>query len=133
MNSNNNWLEFKEIGWRARRMSPRVYLTKDRHFRFNQKALDLIGSPKAVRFLFDVGLSRIGIRAVDPEAPHSFDVRNEPNGKTSIVYGALFCDHMGIRPENTIEFHPVRTDDEGTLLLDLTTARRKLSSNTAGK
>ena len=88
--------------------------------------MELIGSPKAVRFLFDVGLSRIGVRAVDPEEPHSFEVRKE-KGTLSIVYGALFCDHMGIRPENTIEFQSVRVDDEGTLLLDLTTARRKIS------
>jgi len=124
---NNNWVEFKEDGWRARRREPRASLTKDRHFRFNQKALDLIGSPKAVTFLFDVGLSRIGIRAIDPEARHSFEVRKESKGHTWMVHGALFCDHMGIRPANTIEFQSVRTDDDGTLLLDLTTARRKIS------
>ena len=133
MNSSNNWIEFKEVGWRARRQTPRVYLTKGRHFRFNEKAMELIGSPKAVRFLFDVGLGRIGVRPIDPEEPHSFEVRNEPNGRTSLVYGALFCDHMGIRPENTIEFQSVRTDDEGTLLLDLTTARRKISPRGNGK
>lgn len=133
MNANNTWLEFKEDGWRARRMSPRVSLTKGRHFRFNQKALDLIGSPTAVRFLFDVGLSRIGVRAIDPEEPYSFEVRSEPKGRTSLIYGALFCDHMGIRPENTIEFQSVRVDDEGTLLLDLTTARRKISLRGTGK
>jgi hypothetical protein len=129
---NNNWVEFKEDGWRARRRMPRVSLTKGRHFRFNQKALDLIGSPKAVRFLFDVGLSRIGVRPIDPEEPHSFEVRKE-KGTLSVVSGALFCDHMGIRPENTIDFQSVRTDDEGTLLLDLTTARRKISTRSNGK
>src|SRR5688572_2381533 len=106
MNSNNNWVEFKEDGWRVRRMSPRVSLTKGRHFRFNQKALDLIGSPRAVRFMFDVALNRIGIRAIEPEAPYSFEVRKE-KGTLSIVHGALFCDRMGIRPENTIEFQSV--------------------------
>lgn len=129
----NNWIEFKEDGWRARRRNPKVYLTKGRHFRFNQKALDLIGSPKAVRFLFDVGLSRIGVRPIDPEEPHSFEVRMEPNGRTGLVYGSLFCDSLGIRPEHTIEFQSVRVDDEGTLLLDLTTARRKVSSYGGGK
>ena len=133
MNSNNNWLEFKEDGWRARRRNPKVYLTKGRHFRFNQKAMELIGSPKAVRFLFDVGLSRIGVRAIDLEAPHSFEVRHEPKGKTAIVYGSLFCDHLGIRPEHTIEFQSVRTDSDGTLLLDLTTAKRRVANHFSGK
>ena len=125
---NNNWYEFEEDGHAKRRRSPRVMLTKERRFRFNEKALELIGSPKAVRFLFDVQLSRIGIRAVDPEEAHSFEVRREQNARTSLVAAALFCDSLGIRPEHTIEFQSVRTDDEGTLLLDLTTARRKISS-----
>lgn len=95
--------------------------------------MDLIGSPKAVTFLFDVGLSRIGIRASDPEARNSFEVHKESRGHTCMVHASLFCDHMGIRPENTIEFQSVRVDEEGTLLLDLTTARRKISSRSNGK
>lgn len=124
--NNSNWYEFKEDGHAKRRRSPRVSLTKGREFRLNQKALDLIGSPEAVRFLFDVQLSRVGIRAVDPEAAHSFPVRKEKGGQTSVVHGALFCDSLGIRPEHTIEFQSVRADDEGTLLLDLTTAKRRM-------
>ena len=130
---NNNWYEFKEDGHAQRRRSPRVSLTRERRFRFNEKALALIGSPKAVRFLFDVQLSRIGIRAVDPEEAHSFEIRREPKGHTSTVFAALFCDSLGIRPEHTIEFQSVRTDDEGTLLLDLTNARRRLNSYGGGK
>ena len=127
-----NWYEFKEDGHAKRRRTPRVQLTKGRHFRFNQKALDLIGSPKAVRFLFDVQLSRVGIRAVEPDAPHAFEVRKE-KGTLSIVHGALFCDSLGIRPEHTLEFQSVRADDEGTLLLDLTTAKRRVTSYGGGK
>ena len=108
-------------------------LTKGRRFRFNEKALALIGSPKAVRFLFDVQLSRIGIRAVDPEEAHSFEIRKETEGQSFQVCGALFCNSLGIRPENTIEFQSVRVDDEGTLLLDLTTAKRRVTSYGGGK
>ena len=125
---NSNWYEFKEDSHAKRRRSPRVMLTKARRFRFNPKALELIGSPKAVRFLFDVQLNRIGIRAVDPDEAHSFEVRKETDGQSFQVCGALFCNSLGIRPEHTIEFQSVRTDEEGTLLLDLTTARRRLSS-----
>ena len=120
---NTNWYEFKEDGHAKRRREPRVSLTKGRQLRLNQKALDLIGSPKAV---FDVQLSRMGVRAVEPEADHSFAVRKE-KGTLSIVSAALFCDRVGIRPEHTIEFQSVCADDEGTLLLDLTTARRRLN------
>lgn len=130
--NNSNWYEFKEDGHAKRRRTPRVQLTKGRHFRFNQKALDLIGSPKAVRFLYDMQLSRVGIRAVEPDEPHAFEVRKE-KGTLSIVHGALFCDHLGILPEHTVEFQSVRTDDEGTLLLDLTTAKRRVTSHAGGK
>ena len=129
---NNNWYEFKEDGHATRRRTPRVSLSKGREMKFNEKALELIGSPKAVRFLFDVQLSRIGVRAVDPDAAHSFMVR-KIKGRSSMVSAALFCDSLGIRPEHTIEFQSVRADDEGTLLLDLSTARRKISSYGGGK
>jgi len=123
---NTNWYEFKEDGHAKRRRTPRAALSKGRELRLNQKALELIGSPKAVRFLFDVQLSRIGVRPVDPEADHSFAVR-KIKGTSYIIAAALFCDRVGIRPEHTIEFQSVRVDEEGTLLLDLTTARRRLS------
>ncbi len=131
--NNSNWYEFKEDGHAKRRRSPRVALTKARKFRFNQKALDLIGSPKAVRFLFDVQLSRIGVRAIAPEESHSFLIRKETEGQSFVVSGALFCNSLGIRPEHTIEFQSVRADDEGTLLLDLTTAKRRVTSYGGGK
>lgn len=130
--NNTNWYEFKEDGYAKRRREPRVSLSHRRYFRFNQKALDLIGSPKAVSFLFDAELKRIGIRPIDPEEAHSFDVRKE-RGLTSVVSGALFCERVGINPEFTLEFQSVRTDDDGTLLLDLPTARRRLTHYTGGK
>ncbi len=133
MYMNNDWLEFKEDGYTTKRRIPRVLLSKERHFRLNKKALELIGEPKAVRFLFDVGRSRIGIRAVEPDAAHSFPVHLLNKGHSSIVHASLFCNSMGIRPECTVEFQSVRVDDEGTLLLDLTTARRRVSSYGGGK
>lgn len=125
MYMNNNWTLFKEDGWASRRRKPRVMLNAGRAFRLNKMALDMIGNPKAVQFLFDVGQSRIGIQAVDPEASHSFLVTKETAGQCSSIRGAMFCNYYGIKPEHTIEFQSVRVDDENTLILDLKTARRR--------
>lgn len=126
MTNTSTWIEFHDDSPAARRKYPRVALTKGRHFRFNQKAIELIGSPKAVRFLFDVQLNRIGVRPADPEAPYAFKVRRESECHSSIVLGAAFCDSLNIRPEHTLEFQSVRVDDQGTLLLDLSTAKRSI-------
>ncbi len=124
MYMNNNWSVFKEDGFASRRRKPRVMLNAGRAFRLNKKAMELIGNPKAVQFLFDVGQSRIGIQAVDPDAAHSFLVAKETLGQCSSIRGAMFCNFYGIKPESTIEFQSVRVDEEGTLILDLKTARR---------
>ena len=117
------WIEFNDSTIELRHRSPHVLLGVTRTFRINAKAYELLGEPKAVRFLFDVGRSRIGIRAEDPDAPHAFPVKRNQSGQTVLVRGALFCNKYGIKPTTTVDFQDVRRDGEGTLLLDLTTAK----------
>lgn len=105
-------------------MNARVLLTKDKQFRINRKALELLGEPKAVRFFFDVGRSRIGIKAEVPEAAHSFPIRNWDKGQTATVHGSLFCNRFGLKPESTLEFDGVQLDTDGILILELGSAQR---------
>ena len=118
----NDWIEFKENGYELRRRNPRVLLTKDKLFRLNRKAMELLGEPAAVKFLFDVTRNRIGIQAETPDARHSFPIRRRDKGRSAIVHGALFCNRFGIKPESTIEFDSVGLDSRGILILDLGTA-----------
>ncbi|MDI1240818.1 MAG: hypothetical protein PSX80_02710 [bacterium] len=118
-----DWIEFNDSTTELRHRSPHVLLGVTRTFRINAKAYELLGEPKAVRFLFDVGRSRIGIRAESPEKPHAFPVKRNQSGRTVLVRGALFCNKYGIKPDTTVDFQDVRQDSEGTLLLDLTTAK----------
>ncbi|MEQ1762475.1 MAG: hypothetical protein ABL984_04930 [Pyrinomonadaceae bacterium] len=123
---NNDWIEFHETGYEEKRRNPRVLLTKERVFRLNRKAIELLGRPKAVAFRFDVGRGRIGIRVEEPGVPHAFPARlQDKRGYTTIIHGAQFCSRFGIKPESTIEFDGVRLDDDGTMILDLATARRR--------
>ena len=121
---NNDWLEFTEATYERRHAKPRVLLTVEKRFRLNGKALDLLGKPAAVRFLFDVGGSRIGIRTEDPDKEHAFRVRPNTKGRTALVNASVFCKRFGIKPETTIEFVDVRLDGDGTMILDLNTTKR---------
>lgn len=121
---NNDWLEFKEDAYVEKRGKPRVLFTKKWVFRINTQALDLIGGPAAVRFLWDAGRQRIGIRAAEPEANYAFPVTRENRGYGRIIRGGMFCKRFGIQqPESTVEFESIRVDDEGTLILDLKSAK----------
>ena len=121
---NNNWVEFSGSDSVAKRRKPRVMLTGQKNFRLNRLAVEMLGNPRAVRFLFDAGQNRIGVRATDPDADNAFHVFKERLGQASIIRGSTFCNYYGIKPEETVEFESVRVDAEGTLILDLKTAKR---------
>ncbi|MEQ1763394.1 MAG: hypothetical protein ABL984_09650 [Pyrinomonadaceae bacterium] len=100
-----------------------VSLTADRHFYLNKHALEGLGNPKAVRFFFDVGRSRVGIRKESPDVEQSVLVRGKSHSR-ALVSGAQFCNYYGIKPEGPITFQNVHVDSDGMLVLDLKTARR---------
>ncbi len=122
---NTEWIEFNDDHQNADKHNPRVALDGRRHFRLNAKALELLGKPKAVRFLFDAGQNRIGIRREEVDKPHAFQVVPSRSGTTSIVRGYPFCKRFGIKPDFTIAFQDIHLDGAGTLILDLATAKRK--------
>ena len=120
----NDWIEFKENSYELKRKLPRVLLTELKLFRLNRKALELIGNPKAVCLFYDAGRNRIGIRADENGSNHSLPIRmRDRGGQTGTVHAAMFCNRFGIRPEVTIEFDSVRVDADGTLILELGTAK----------
>lgn len=121
----NEWIEFNDDHRNSDRLNPRVSLDGRRHFRLNAKALELLGRPEAVRFLFDARRNRIGVRPEDLDKAHAFQVVPNKSGTTSIVRGYPFCKRFGIKPDFTIAFQSVHLDGSGTLILDLSTAKRK--------
>lgn len=123
----NEWIEFNDDHSYADKYHPRVSLDPRRHFRLNAKAVDLLGGPTAVRFLFDASRNRIGIRAEPPDTPRSFRLIPSKTGTSSLVRGFSFCHRFGIKPEYNLAFQGVHLDADGTMILDLTTATRKTS------
>ena len=121
----NDWIEFDENGYEERRNSPRVLLTKQKLFRLNRRAMDLLGGPNRVKLLFDVAQNRIGIRAESDQVKNAFPIRRRNNTKSAMIHGSLFCNRFGIKPESTLEFDGVRLDPDGILILDVSTAKRQ--------
>ena len=100
----------------------RVTLTLGKDFYLNRLALEALGKPEAVRFYFDVSRKRIGIKAESPEVEQSVLVRKRER-EYGLVRAAHFCNHYGIKLEDSIMFQNPYVDSEGMLVLDLRTAR----------
>ena len=122
---NTEWIEFNDDHHYSDKENPRVTLDAKRHFRLNSKALDLLGRPDAIRFLFDAGRNRIGIRPDSPENRRAFRLVPSKTGATCFIRAFAFCNRFGIKPEFNVAFQGVHLDGDGTLILDLTTAKRK--------
>jgi len=118
----NDWLEYKETRRDLKQRKPRVILSNTGALTLNAKAFEMLGDPAAIRLLFDVQNSRIGVRREDAEVEHALPIRK--HGVRGVVHIGGFCKKFSIRIETTIEFSNVRTDPDGTMVLDMRTARR---------
>ena len=119
------WIEFNDDHHYSDKLNPRASLDSRRVLRLNGKALEMLGRPKSIRLLFDAAQNRIGIRPEEAEKPYAFRVNPNSTGTTSLVRAFPFCKRFGIKPEFTIAFQGIRRDPDGTLILDLSTAKRK--------
>ena len=120
-----DWQEFNGGEFLERRVRPRVTMNAVGEIYFGKTAYEALGKPVAVKLFFDVGGSRIGVKAV-PHGEKTFQIVHPIKAKG--LYGharaATFCKYYGIRPEARIEFQDVHVDADGIMVLDLKTARR---------
>lgn len=110
---------------RVNREGPRVTLNPRSVFLLNAAAYEALRQPAAVGLGYDEGTRTIGMIAMDPRNLSAFPVKGKINNKRytyRIVHAAPFCRHYEIRPKRTILFNGVDLDNDGFLLLDLSTA-----------
>ena len=119
---NNNWSEYKETRRELKQRKPRALLSAEGALTLNGKALEILGNPEAIRLLFDIQKSRIGVCAEKPDVEHALPLRIYK--KSALVHIKGFCNWYSIHLESTIEFADVRIDSDGVMLLDLSHARR---------
>lgn len=104
---------------------PRVTLNHRSVLLLNTAAYEMLGEPAAVAFGYDENTRTIGMVPSDPRNLSSFGVKGKINNKKyryRIIHAAPFCRHHEINPKRTILFTNIDLNDEGFMLLELSTA-----------
>ena len=91
----------------------------------NQAAYNAMGGPAAVELRYDENTRTIGLAPQDPRHKNSFPIKSKLNSRKynyHIIHAAPFCKHYEIDPRRTILFIDIDLDNDGTLMLELSTA-----------
>ena len=81
------------------------------------------GGPAAVHVLFDDTNQRIGLKPTAPAMRNADPVRKITRHGARRIPAFRLLAETNIRIEDTIQFHDAEIDDDGTLVLNLRTAR----------
>lgn len=101
----------------------KVLLNRRFELIFSVKAFEMLGKPAAVKLMFDVGQSQIGVMAEDPYSDAAFDMIKRQNGSSRYVPARGFCYQFLIQIDATIAFNNIRME-EGVMILDVRSATR---------
>lgn len=119
------WEVYPGFANRVARGGPRVTLNGRKVFLLNQAAYEVMGGPAAVELRYDGDTRTIGLTPKDPRHQNAFPIKGKPNSRKynyHIIHAAPFCKHYGIDPRRTVLFVDIDMDDDGTLMLELSTA-----------
>lgn len=114
-----DWEEFKSAPNLRLPEEIRVSLNHKSIFAFNRYAFDALGEAEAVVLLLDKINSLIGFRPAHPRLDNAFPLKCKNKYGSYIIRANLFCIHHGIKPDKTIVFRDVRTEDNRILVLNL--------------
>lgn len=112
------WKEFEGRPNRVEKNVPRISLNKRGVLRLNSIAYDAIGSPAAVKLLFDEKEQVIGLKPDDIRRVNAFPVKTRRD-KARLIHALPFLRHFKIRIERTMLFDKVHIDHRGVVLLPL--------------
>ncbi|MBK8466785.1 MAG: hypothetical protein IPL32_13225 [Chloracidobacterium sp.] len=103
---------------------PRVTLNHRKVFLLNMAAVKALDYPAAIEFRYDENTRTIGLAPKDPRILSAFPLKAHKARKYTyrIIHAAPFCKEVGIAPRGTLLFTNVDLDNEGTMLLELSTA-----------
>lgn len=104
---------------RTAKKEARVTLGSFGTFYMNAQAFAELGSPAAVEMSFDTGRRRIGLKPVNPLAPHAFKIVRHTRAGYHRLSAAAFCHHHRIYFKGTLLFQDIRIDENGMMKLDL--------------
>jgi hypothetical protein len=101
----------------------KVLLNRRFELIFSAKAFEMLGKPAAVKLMFDVGQSQIGVMAEDPYSDAAFDMIKRQNGSSRYIPARGFCYQFLIQVEETVAFNNIRME-ESVMILDLNSSTR---------
>jgi len=105
------WEEFtQKANYRAEKL--RISLNSRGQFMLNQKAVDSLGSPEAVVFLYDRTSRNIGIKPSRPEVEHSYELKKQGNSQSYSIRAKSFCSYYDIDIGDTVVFNEVEVEDD---------------------
>lgn len=116
---------FRFKGGKGRFSFPTVTVQASGGMGLNDKAYELLGSPKAVQLYYDRESRRIGIKATDDNDPHGFPIRQSGESSMTVTARSFYM-YYGIDVQVTAKFR-VEMED-GMLVFELgaePVARRK--------
>ncbi len=105
-----------------------ITISPRRQVFLNRTAVSKLGEPVAVRLMFNEKERVIGIAAAPLKAKGAIELRLRTADSGARAFnGTPFCQHIGLNPERTLQFHDPKLEG-GVLVLDLKTttyARRR--------
>jgi len=125
MEERSRWEVFQGKPNRIHGGGARITLNPRKVFLINNEAYKALGEPAAVEFRYDENTRTIGLAPRDIRNQNAFPLADKTTNrkyKYRTIQGAPFCKHFNIKPETTILFIDIDLDNEGTILLELSTA-----------
>lgn len=114
--------------------TPAVTLMQRGLLSLNSAAFEALGSPKAVELMYSRKDKRIGVRAADPSAAHSYKPHTAAKDKGRgpyLVSGSAFLTYFNIQVEHTTRY--TATMDGNILSISLKDGGTPLISNRTGR
>ena len=114
-----DWTEY-ETGPTVRRRD-RMHVTVNARgvILLNHKAFETLGSPEAVRLLYDKRYSVIGICPSAVGSENSLALNSKGKTAHRLIYAIGFCRHFGLGFKETVAFPTPELDNNGILQLEV--------------
>ena len=113
------WKIYQGVPNKFRKDSPHITLSAKGVILMNNIAFEKMGAPEAVELRYDPANSVIGLKPSEADAANAFPVKGKDNFRTRIIHAKPFIRHFGIETDRTLAFLGTEIDNEGVLLLDL--------------
>ena len=113
------WTEFQGRPNGAGGDEARVTLSSRGVVHLNKHAFEALGTPVAVKLMYDEDRRVIGLMPHDAKHANAFPVKQKDKWSNRVIHIAAFCLHFGIDIRRTVLFNEIDIGRDGMMRLDL--------------